>query len=76
MTGGQETGHDCIWKRTAMRNAAVFTQNRNESGTQETTKAGEKDASDVGINGVTIVLHLEGREDVVMRADLSHGLRG
>jgi hypothetical protein len=59
-----EVEHNCAWKRTAMRNTAGITPNPNISGAQETMKDGGNEANNIGINGITIVIHLEGKADL------------
>lgn len=68
----REEEHDCAWKRIAMGDKNGIAQKPNMSGAEDTTTI-EK-ASDIGINGITIVIHLEGREDVVIKADLGQGI--
>lgn len=68
-----EGKHDCAWKRIAMRGKNGIAQKPNMSGAEDTTTIGEK-AGDIGINGIAIVIHLEGREDVVIEVDLSQGI--
>jgi hypothetical protein len=59
-----------------MRNLPRIAQNPSKPRAQEATKVGETEVGDVGIKGITIVIHLEGREDLVIRANLSPRLRG
>lgn len=56
--------HGCIWNRMASKK-------QESPGPQISAKNGNEEASESGIKGITIVIHLEGREDVVIRTDLS-----
>ncbi len=66
----QKNEHDCAWKRIAMMGMSGISREQNLSGTDASTKQGGKEASDIGISSITIVIHLEGREDVVIKGDL------
>jgi hypothetical protein len=52
--------HDCAWKLKGSQ--------------KQQDLSGAEKSGDTGIKGITIVIHLEGREDVVIKADLSHGI--
>jgi hypothetical protein len=51
----------------------MVSEERSLSGAPVSVKVGEEQPSDNGIKGLTIVNHLEGREDVVITAELSQG---
>lgn len=62
----KKEGNDCVWKR-------MVSEEQSLSGAPVSVEVGEEQASDNGIKGITIVIHLEGREDVVITAELSQG---
>jgi hypothetical protein len=53
--------HDCLWRR-------MFLEEQYEKEDRETGKD-----RDCGIQGVTVLLHFEGRDDLVFKGELSSG---
>lgn len=70
----QEEKRDCTWKWIAIGVKNGIAQKQNLFKIGKTTKPREKEVSDIRISDITIIIHLEGREDVVIKADLSQGI--
>jgi hypothetical protein len=56
--------HECVWKTR-------FVVSQNDNGSQGTNKEGRN----MPLQGVTVVVHMDGRDDVVIEADLRKGAR-
>lgn len=56
--------HQCVWKKRYIESLADRSHTR---------QAGRGGGDDVNISGITIVLHLEGREDLVVKAESWQG---
>ena len=55
--------HDCVWK-------ARFVASQNGSRSQ---RGADQDCVDMPLQGVTVVVHMEGKDDLVIEADLRKG---
>lgn len=64
----------CPCKRIPKTDTVSNTQVQGDPHSLQTIKDEKKETHDVGIKGITIVLHLEGKNDVLLKADLSLGI--
>lgn len=70
----QEEGYECPCKQIAKIDTASSTQAQRECHSLQTIKDEKEGVHDVGIKGITVVIHLEGKEDVLLKANLSLGV--
>lgn len=70
----QAEEYGCPCKRIPKTDPTSNTQVQGDPHSLQAIKEEKREIHDVGIKGITIVIHLEGKKDVTLKADLSLGI--